>query len=480
VAGSWQTSTGSYSNTIRDRIGLCPTGASEAKQKAAAARQQWRETMERTPNAALSQYLREAGWSDKGTARRVNIERHHRGRGSGYGGANVRGWRTGVLPDPLTRQVLAFLLSAELGRRISEAELGFPAGHSEPLGLRWAGRIDHAVEDLTLLWQADADRAERLATIGFAAGGFAAPARDWLIAWPDPDASRAGGRTVGAIDVEVLWRAAESYQEMDRRLGGGSAREGVLHLLTSVVTPLLRGSYGDHVGRELLAVAARLTDILGYAGFDGTHQGLAQRYFIQALRLARAAGRDDLAAHIFGDMTRQSIHIGDLDEAAALARAGQRAAESGQSPVDRARCACLEARVLAMRYDSAGCAQAMLRAEAAMGRVTPDNTPAWAAYFSPDQLEAEFAHAAAADRRPRDVLRFSAAALKAGRPLERRNALLTVAVAQAHVSIGDTEAAAAIATQLRERAAGIASQRVAEALRGLTEGLSPVSALAPF
>ena len=82
--------------------------------------------MERTPNASLLRHLREAGWSDKGTARRINEERLRRGRPTGYGGANIRGWLRGVVPEPLTREVFAFLLSEALGRRVTQLDLGFP------------------------------------------------------------------------------------------------------------------------------------------------------------------------------------------------------------------------------------------------------------------------------------------------------------------------------------------------------------------
>jgi len=68
------------------------------------------------------------------------------------------------------------------------------------------------------------------------------------------------------------------------------------------VLPLLHGSHDDTIGRELMAATARLCDLCGYMSFDSGRQGLAQRYFIQALRLAQASGDRALGAHILTDM----------------------------------------------------------------------------------------------------------------------------------------------------------------------------------
>lgn len=321
------------------------------------------------------------------------------------------------------------------------------------------------------------DRRNFLVSAGFAGGGFAGPARDWLLGWPDANVSHTigSGRKVGQTDVDMLWMSCHSFQEMDRRMGGGYARGSLVHFLTNVVTPLLRGDYSEEVGRALLTVAARLTDIAGYSAYDAHEQGLAQRYYIQALRLARSGDNDALGAHIFGDMTRQSYYIGELDEAVSLARAGQQAAHRARSWFGVARCAALEARALAMQGDKTGSEAAMIRAEQAMEKANPDDEPVWITYFSVDQLDAEFAHAAEALGRPQDVLRFAEPALAADRPLERRNVLVGATAARAHAANGDIQKAAELGVQILDMIPSMSSERALDSAKQLRTTLAPYS-----
>lgn len=82
------------------------------------------------------------------------------------------------------------------------------------------------------------------------------------------------------------------------------------HYVNQVVLPLLHGSYDNTIGRQLMAAAARLCGLCAFMSFDCGQQGLAQRYFIQALRLAQAGGNRALGAHILADMSMQAHHVG--------------------------------------------------------------------------------------------------------------------------------------------------------------------------
>ncbi|HEV7899249.1 MAG TPA: helix-turn-helix transcriptional regulator, partial [Planosporangium sp.] len=201
-----------------------------------------------------------------------------------------------------------------------------PVHESDDLGLTWSPTVTTTVETVIQMWRADMQRRSFLVRSAFVVGGFTPAIRDWLISWQDAQANHTGGRRVGSADVAVLWDSCHSFQEIDRRLGGAVARTSLVHFLDHVITPLLEGSYDDATGRDLLAVAGRLTDIAAYSAYDAHEQGMAQRYYIQALRMARAANSESLGAHILGDMTRQAYYIGDFNEAVALARAGQQAA----------------------------------------------------------------------------------------------------------------------------------------------------------
>src|SRR5690606_41324666 len=55
--------------------------------------------------------------------------------------------------------------------------------------------------------------------------------------------------------------------------------------------------------------------------YDACHHGLAQRYFLQALRLAQDANDRRLAGSILSAMSHQATFLGRYTQAATLARA---------------------------------------------------------------------------------------------------------------------------------------------------------------
>ena len=214
-----------------------------------------------------------------------------------------------------------------------------------------------------------------------------------------------------------------------------------------------------------------MTDILGYAAYDALEDGLAQRYFIQSLRLARAGGDDALAAHIFGDMARHASHIGDLREALALTRAGQHAARAGGSDADLSRNACLEAAVLARLGLARESAVAMSAAEHALARVDHAEAPAWVRYFTHEQMHGEFAHVAAAGERFAEVLLFAATPMSGGTQA-RRKALLGTAVGRAHLGSGAIDEASSVAASVLDLSVGMKSRRVAREVRTLCDAVA--------
>ncbi|MFI5717803.1 hypothetical protein [Nocardia sp. NPDC051750] len=70
-------------------------------------------------------------------------------------------------------------------------------------------------------------------------------------------------------------------------------------------------------------MTAELTKLAGWAAYDLAEHGLAQRYLIQALRMARAAGDAALGAEILAAMSHQATYVGRPGDAVDLARAAQ-------------------------------------------------------------------------------------------------------------------------------------------------------------
>jgi hypothetical protein len=83
-------------------------------------------------------------------------------------------------------------------------------------------------------------------------------------------------------------------------LGGGHARLLAVRYLTEDVAPWLDGKFTEATGRELFAATSQLVHLAGWMaqdeGDDAKHQGLAQRYYAHAFRLAAEAGDPELSA----------------------------------------------------------------------------------------------------------------------------------------------------------------------------------------
>jgi hypothetical protein len=330
----------------------------------------------------------------------------------------------------------------------------------------------------------DMERRAMLLDSAWLASAFATPTREWLLDWATDDTSHAGGRRIGAAEIEMVWDMGQAFGDADNRLGGGYARTTLIHYLNQVVLPMLDGTYSPEVGRLLLAATARLCDLAGFMAFDSGAQGLAQRYYIQALRLAQASRDRALGGNILADMAMQANYLGNPAEAVSLARAGQRAALESGSYANVARCSAVEAEAHALHGDGASCAQAMTRAEHALDRVRPDEEPFWIRWFTAEQVHACFTYAAAHLGRPSDVQSFARPVLDAGGEMGRRRVRVTAALAGSYVptpggSGGDVDQACATLTETLPLVQVLTTKRGVEAVNAVRRKLAPYRDQAP-
>jgi hypothetical protein len=350
---------------------------------------------------------------------------------------------------------------------------------SEDLGLGWSPTLSATVETVSRLWRADVERRAVVVNAAWVAATFAAPTRDWLLRRVEPAPSRSDGRQVGRAEVDVLWSMCQTFTDLDHQLGGGHARTTLSHYLTTAVLPMLNGSYDEQTGRQLMAAAARLCNLGGFMAFDCGRQGLAQRYYIQALRLTQASGDRSLGAHILADMSMQAQYLRDAREALALALAGQRTAQDCGSFATLARCYAMEARAHALLNAPAACGQAMNRAEHALDSAR-DDEPRWIRFFTPTQLAAEFLYAANELGHRGEAQRFAPAVLATSQDMRRRLALATVALASSHLahnretdSGADIDQACLVLRQAIPVTASLSSPRTLDILNSIRVRLRP-------
>jgi hypothetical protein len=201
---------------------------------------------------------------------------------------------------------------------------------------------------------------------------------------------------------------------------------------------------------------------------------LAQRYFIQALGLAQAAGDRLLGASILDAMSHQATYTGRFGEAANLARAARTGTTGIATATLTAHFHTMEARALARLGDARGCDRALAEAVREFERRRPEDDPGWILYFDEAELAAEFGHCLRDLGRAADAADYasrSVAGAADGMPFVRSDFFATMVLADAHLAAGDLEQGCA--TAMRALAAGelIRSGRCVNYLREFRQHL---------
>lgn len=351
-------------------------------------------------------------------------------------------------------------------------------GDRTPPGLEFASDWRHGVDVAAELWRGDMQRRNLLRRVGFIASAFIAPAMRWLTSPLEERPSGRGELLVGEPDIEMVRRITGVYRTLDNQYGGGHIRESVVRFLDAEVAVLLRGRYDVNTGVALLSAAAETTQLAGWASYDMGMNGLAQRYMVQALRLAAAAGDRALGAEILAAMSHQAAYLHASAEAVDLARAAGRAAADAGVAAIQAESAVLEAQGHAVGGDEAACAVALDRAERTLDRADRTADPQWIGYFDESYLAAKFGHCFTALGRGDLAQRFAARSLDMdGRHYARGRQFNLALLAVAHAQAADLEQASVVGVQAVEAAEGLRSKRALDYLADLAGRLAPHAGL---
>ncbi|MCD0449609.1 helix-turn-helix transcriptional regulator [Actinocorallia sp. API 0066] len=345
-----------------------------------------------------------------------------------------------------------------------------------------------AASDAVALWRADADPERRPGLTALAVDPSAWP--DSLLHWtldPAPAVPDCAGRRlrVGMSDVARIEEATRAFAAMDRRYGGGMVRPAVVDFLRTRVTPLLSGTYSEPVGSALMSAAATMTGLAGWESYDLRHDGLAQRLYGHALRLAKAARDPMTGSWVLTVMSQQAIDLTQPLWATRLARAaldsGRRA---GAPPRVRAALLLREARATALMAAQADTPDPHTRrrverllneVETTFGRATPsDAEPHWISNLGHAEIAAE---AGCAWRLVGDHVRAADCARTAlagfGEAYPRSAQFNVVHHAQALHGQGALDEALSVARPAVPMANGLSSHRALSLLRSFTRSLTP-------
>jgi hypothetical protein len=431
----------------------------------------------RQPNERLQALIQEAACSNAGLARRVNMVGAEHGLDLRYDKTSVARWLRGQQPRGRAPGIIAEALGRKLGRTVTIDEIGMANGKNlaSGVGLQFSPTVMGAIEQVCELWRSDVGRREFLSGSTVAASALVEPSRDWLITGADAQVARAAGARVGHADVAAVRAMTQALVDLDHRFGSGHVRPVLVHYLNSVVSGLLGGSYRESVGRELFGAVARLTELAGYMAVDTGQPGLAQRYYIQALRLAQAAGDRGYGGYVLAaSMSHLAAQLGSPREIAQLARAAQEGARGHVTPRAEAMFLAAEARGHALMGDARAFHTVAGRALTAMERAGSADDPVWIGHFDEAYLADELAHGHRDLGEAAEAGRCAAEALNAHpESRARRRAIGLVLLATSQVQLREVEQACHTGTKAVELLGTLRSNRGAEYLDDLQQRLEP-------
>ena len=413
----------------------------------------------REPNILLDALIDEAGMSHDGFASRVNQAGGRQGLVLLYDHASVRRWiRDATVPRGRVPELICEVLSLRLGRTVNLPDAGLDRGATEDDGTPLAKAVDAA----TALWRSDFKQAAALHAAQPLQGAAAiVPVFEWENPPDDLDVTRHAGSRVSTEHVRALMAARLRYERMYREAGGIPVRPRVVEFLAQRAAPLVRGAYDDETGRGLYRATGGLAALAGICAYDADLQGVAQRYFFQALRMAKASGDRGFGGYVVALLANQALYRGNHRQVIQYAETALRGARGALSPALVTDLNALQAKAYARIGDREGCHASMTRAEDMAGRILPGEEPPETSYVQAGLVETQHADALrslgdldAARSYAQQSVDAAGHSHSRGR-VHRLATLATIIAGQ-----GDAESAAGTAALMLDQAAGMESRRI--------------------
>jgi hypothetical protein len=353
-------------------------------------------------------------------------------------------------------QLVAIAAAARCSTEQAAAELGLHSGTS------WM----ECIETVTALWQHDAGRRKLLRGSMFVPAALTASVKTWWLPAEHqlPD--------VGSADVDSLTRMITTFRRLDNLYGGGEVRAAVVQFLDSEVGPILQRHRLESLGRNYLSAVAELTQLAGWFAYDSLQHGLAQRYFIQALQLARWANDRALGAEVLNAMSHQAIFLRKPRRALDLAQAAHKTAASCRMPSLMAEASVMTARAHALQGQHGQCVTALGEAEQHMNGERGGD-PQWMAYFDEAYLAAFVGHCYRALGNGALAERAARRSLVMDENYARGRLFNQILLAESHVLSQDIEQACVVGSQALNQAADVSSARAVVFIDRLVQDLKP-------
>ena len=428
----------------------------------------------RDPNILLDALIDEAGMSHDGFAARVNQSGKKHDLVLLYDHASVRRWiRDATVPRWPVPELICGILSDRLSRTVTLADAGLDRGGRE----EDEASLAQVLASATALWRSDRKQTAGLQTVRPVQGPAAtAPVYEWENPPDDLDVARHVGHKVSREQIRAVQAARVRYERMYRDVGGIPVRTRVVEFLVSSVTSLVRGAYDDATGRALYRAAGGLSALAGICSYDADLQGAAQRYYFQALRMAKASGDRGFGGYVVALLTNQALYLGRNRIVIQYAETALRGARGSLSPALVTDLNSLQAKAFARIGDRDGCHAAMARAEDAATRIRPDLEPPETSYVQAGLVETQHADALRSLGDLHAARAYAQQSVDAAPHSHARGRVHRLATLAAILAgQGDAEHAAGTAMLMLDHAVGMESRRIEERITAVRDAISGMS-----
>ncbi|MEU5975888.1 helix-turn-helix transcriptional regulator [Streptomyces sp. NPDC047315] len=405
------------------------------------------------------------GWSQPELAREVRRAALRRGLRSGVERQRIWKWENyRAVPDADSQALLAEVFEIDRGLVESFDWPHWLPGRDDPLPLGPHSPVPALREALRAAM-------DRRAFLTYSTTGLTGLAQQWAGSEPHAAAIPAlEGKTVGAELVGLLEATGEHLTELVTEQRQHTRALLDAHLTT--VTDLIEhGRYGRTAGRRLHALAARLSQTVGWHRFDQDRHAAASRFWHGALHSAYASGDRDLGAGVLSDLAYQATWLKDPATAVDIL---QSAVPRARHPAARALLHLRLARALAALREPRGCHRALAAAERELGTAALEPAPAWCAWMSPADLLVDSGQCLmdlGRGQEARRLIREGMTLLPAARSKTR--AVFLTSEARSLLHTGEVEHAARAAKESLALAERIGAPRCGALVRDLLPGFAP-------
>ncbi|MEV4749093.1 tetratricopeptide repeat protein [Streptosporangium sp. NPDC049248] len=300
---------------------------------------------------------------------------------------------------------------------------------------------------------------------------LAAMLTQWAAA-PSATASTSG-RRIGQQVITLFDTRLDALRHLDDQVGSLQTYDAATAELRLITNILRDSSYTEVIGRDLYALAAEASRLAGWCAYDAGHNAEAERQFYAAMRSSASAGNDTIGAIILAFWANLRYAIGDPNGALGLVNGALASSHKINSPRVLAILHARQARAHSKAGEATAAYRAVDAALAIYDRAGPSAEDLPAMYWvSLGELHQVAGSAALSLGEPLRALQHFDAAVTSDDPYDtekeaRGTAIYLARRAEAHLALGDVDAALESAHQVLEHMGGVDSARGSSTLAEL-------------